>query len=59
MAKDKKLVYDVKTGEQRIEEFEFTPPILPESRPISLEKIVDALLKGGIIGSREELEEKG
>jgi len=29
MAKTKRIIYDVKTGESRVEEFEFTPPPPP------------------------------
>jgi hypothetical protein len=36
MGREKRIVYDARTGEQRIDEFEFTPPP-PPPEPIMIE----------------------
>jgi len=57
MVKARKIVYDVKTGEKKVEEFEFTPVEIPEIlKGLDIEKLKEALVKKGIITDKREIE---
>jgi hypothetical protein len=57
MVKTKRTVYDVKSGKQWEEEYEYTPPPTVEiPKPVSLEKLVQVLINKGVIKDRAEVE---
>jgi len=57
MVKARRIIYDVKTGELKEEEFEYEPIPAPPPLPgIDIEKLKDVLLEKGIISDKSEVE---
>jgi len=57
MVKARRIVYDVKTGKKKIEEFEYIPPpSIPIPKGLNIEKLKEVLLKKKIIADKSEIE---